>query len=420
MPFHHHHHYQRLSSLLLFFYLSTILISFCLSNEDHDTSPHPNANPGSYHDIANKLRHIQKIINNNQSHINEQYDGIDQMVTGPALFHRNVFQMNSNGLPIIYWRIDLSTEAIGNNFGTYFDAIGCAELAGLHFVGVLGHPLRLGNGEGNEPFFNAVPFIIPHPNPVKDHATALTNIEKKCTCNRYCSREGQPWEAIIPQIRHIFAKGMYLHLSTRRHGLLPEERGMLLNPGVDIYSVNSHQFLPLIPDVAIHYRCSDNTFGGMGLLSFKTVIDRIPPEAKYIYIFTEAIERVKNELMEPHAETILKTLKKDIETAIKGAVVVVKRGSHLFTTFSQFGFANVTICSPSTFCLYPAMARTKTTYFPIGSGVYINTFKDIHPTFHFLRFEESEHNNNQLFYNQFTSTWTTEAIIKVLRTGLPF
>lgn len=393
--------------------LFPFFVCFCLSNEDHDSTPHPNAIPGSYHDITNKLRHIQKSIHNNQSHINEQYDGIDPMVTGQALFHRNVFQVNSNGLPILYWRIDLATEAFGNNMGTYFDAIGCAELSGLHFIGVVGHPQRM---EVGEPFFDAIPFIIPHANPVKDHAAALKNIEQKCTCTRYCTREGQPWEAIIPQIRHIFAKGLYLHLSTRKHGLLPEERGMLLSPGVDIYSVEPHQFLPLIPDVAIHYRCSDNTFGGMGLLSFKTVIDRIPPGAKYIYIFTESISRVKRELMGPHADVILSTLKKDIETAVNGAVVVIKRGSHLFTTLAQLGFANVTICSPSTFCLYPALARTKTTYFPIGRGDYINTYKEVHPTFQFLRSTDPTGN---YFYNQFTSTWTTDAIVKVLRTGLP-
>lgn len=405
--------------IILYSFILLLLISFCLSNTDNNneestSTPHPNAVPNSYHDIVNKLRHIQKLINSNQTHINEQYHDIDGMRTGQDLFHNNIFQMDSNNMPIIYWRLDLSVGAIGNNFGTYFDAIGCAQVAGFHFIGVTGHPLRM---EPDEPFFNAVPFLIPHANPVKDHETALKNIQAKCTCNRYCTRESQPWEEIIPLIRHIFAKGMYLHLSTRRHGLLPEERGMLLSPGVDIYSVDAHQFLPLIPDVAVHYRCSDNTFGGMGLLSFKTVIDRIPSDAKYIYVFTEAIARVKGELMEPHVDVILSALKKDIETAIKGSIVVIKRGSHLFTTFAQLGFANVTICSPSTFCLYPAMARVKTTYFPIGRGEYINTYKDIHPTFHFLRTTDK---TNQYFYNQFTSTWTTDDIVKVLRTGLTF
>lgn len=188
--------------------------------------------------------------------------------------------------------------------------------------------------------------------------------------------------------------------------------GLILQNATDIYDeslLSKDEFLPLIPDVAIHYRCSDNLFAGMGCLAFSFVLSYIPHDAKYIYIFGEYHSRLFQHTMAGHNDAIMKTLMREIQIRRPNAIVVVKRGSNPYTVMSQFAFANITICSPSTFCLYPAMAREKPTYFPLGTHAdYINSNNPIHPNFHFLR-------SPGLYYSNFTKTTSTEDVLSTLR-----
>lgn len=57
----------------------------------------------------------------------------------------------------------------------------------------------------------------------------------------------------------VIRQGLYLHLNKKDHlGLTPEERGLKLELTDMINKLHNITMLPLIPDIAIHYRCSDN------------------------------------------------------------------------------------------------------------------------------------------------------------------
>jgi hypothetical protein len=357
-----------------------------------------------FHELLRELKRIQNEINHNQTLLKEY--GHDPDTPAQVLFLHNVYASVST-LPILYWMIDFPAGTIGNHIGAYFDSIGCASASGMHFVGLSPRV------EPNEPFNNAFPHIIVHHSPLPSNNRDLwiNTVSNKCKCHRYCWNVGQPWETIIPKIRQIMASAVHLHAYSVKHGILPETHGLVLNYKTDIFTTDLNEFLPLFPDVAIHYRCSDNLFGGMGCLSFQMILNRIPSSAKYIYIFGEWGDRLFQHIMAPHNDSIFRELIKSIKMKLPNAIVVVKRGSNVYTTMAQFTYANITICSPSTFCFYPAIAREKTTYFPVGSGNYINTFKEINPNFHMLR-------DDNLFYGNFTRNSTTEEVIQTLKIGL--
>lgn len=105
--------------------------------------------------------------------------------------------------------------------------------------------------------------------------------------------------------------------------------------------------------MAIHYRCSDNLFGGMGLLSFGTLLRLVPPSAETIYVFTEYGNRLTGTPLAKASAHILHRLHSILRAAFPRAVVVVKRGGNEATAVAQLTLATkVTVCSPSTFCFW--------------------------------------------------------------------
>ena len=107
-------------------------------------------------------------------------------------------------------------NAIGNFLGAYFDSIACAAETGTHFVGVkkelLGHDRSI-----HEKFYDGLPDIIVNPKPV-DHKTAVENVKRVCSCDRFCWRKGEVWEKQIPLIRNVIDRSLRLHLTmTDKH-----------------------------------------------------------------------------------------------------------------------------------------------------------------------------------------------------------
>ena len=120
----------------------------------------------------------------------------------------------------------------------------------------------------------------------------------------------------------------------------PKRYTMFFDPEKDLHNINENinmtnalSTLPTVPNVAIHYRCSDNLFGGMGLLSFGTIVSRIPTNSKHIYIYSEYGSRLDGTPLAKVNHKVLVDLLAVITAAlIKAgnlrAVVVVKRGSY--------------------------------------------------------------------------------------------
>jgi hypothetical protein len=129
--------------------------------------------------------------------------------------------------------------------------------------------------------------------------------------------------------------------------------------------------LPLIPDVAIHYRCGDNFVGHYGFLPFRAFRETIPPPLSplapsTIFVLAENKHRKtgsKKHLM-AKCDAIFQSLFDYLSRLYPQSAVLVRRGDDLYLDMARLAFAKVTICSVSTFCLWPAIISNGTAYFP--------------------------------------------------------
>lgn len=285
----------------------------------------------------------------------------------------------------------LTTQELGNKLGNYFTEVGCAETSGLHFVTVHKQwdllnafhniPPSVGNDSNSVPprnslstsnprlaFLNGLPDIIVHANPAPDENTALANVHRECKCTRYCWQDrGAPWVKIIPSIRKYMRAAISSYLET-----LPKDSTTSVSPDTDFSSSAPGTRLPLIPDVAIQYRCGDNIgFSYMyGILPFTAFLSRIPKEGtRFIYVLSDHPTRASHSPYSSRCQTILERLFNYLKIHYPDATIVVKRGGDLFLDYARLAFANVTICSASSYCLWPSLANTGTVHFPLSSLV---------------------------------------------------
>lgn len=368
-------------------------------------------NDAAENSISEKLYQIQQSINRNRS-IHYHGGAPDQMTTAAAIYHAGYLKYYTGDLPVLILGTPFQcefTSRIGNFLGNYFDAISCAAATGMHFIGIKNFQGKHFNFP-HYMFFEAFPDIIVHPNPVKDTVTARNLLFQKCSCTRYCWNQHDPWRQQIPLISSIIERGVYLHLASKdKHGIPLDQRGLSLDPSKDVFSVPVDTFLPIGPDVAIHYRCSDNLFAGMGLMSFGTIIHRIPPDSKTIYIFTEYGNRLKDTPLAAKQKDILRGLFEDICRVFPSATVVVKRGGNELTSWAALFLAKVSICSPSTYSLWPTLARQMPSYMPATEYVGASRPYFISEHFHWIL--------KKPFLN-FTKDTATEDILRTLRYDL--
>jgi hypothetical protein len=140
--------------------------------------------------------------------------------------------------------------------------------------------------------------------------------------------------------------------------------------------------IPIIPDIAIHYRCGDNVPSKVyGFLPFTAIIDIIQYEMKninngikHIYILTDPPHRVyildnNKQFALKQCPLILASLFSILQDTFPNINIVLKKGKDPFLDYARLSKAKVTICSVSTFCLWPAIANHRSAYFPVTSLV---------------------------------------------------
>lgn len=113
------------------------------------------------------------------------------------------------------------------------------------------------------------------------------------------------------------------------------------------------------------YRCGGNIHHGhlgYGLLPFSAFPSRVPSDAKEIYILSEKDNRAEHG---PLCATILRQLVIFMKERYPKALVELRRGDDPFLDLARLTHARVTICSASTFCLFPAIASSGTAHFPV-------------------------------------------------------
>lgn len=363
-----------------------------------------------------KLYEIQQKINNDPIDVYKKYD---RFVDAAYIFRQKHYEQwicsdakrQTDCVPVLILGMSMQNDwefAIGNQMGNYFDSISCAAVTGTHFVGVKNFHAKTWHRK-HQRFYDAFPDIIENPNPVA-YAEAFKTVPKHCD---FTKRWGptDPWRTQMPLIRRLLEKGIYLHLAGKdSNGITVEEHGLHIDRRHDLVNFADNRNLPLNPDVAIHYRCSDNWYDGMGLMSFGTVINRIPRDAKSIYVFTEYGRRLDGTPLAATATSILKALFSDLVLFFPKATIVIKRGGNIFTVYASIFLAEIAICAPSTFSLWPAVARHKAVYMPATSYVGATTGFFIHEHFHWII--------NASLHRNFTKDTSSAELLTVLRSDV--
>lgn len=139
---------------------------------------------------------------------------------------------------------------------------------------------------------------------------------------------------------------------------------------VSIVDIDVISALPIIPDVAIHYRCGDNLLLPFyGFVRFSTLKNLIPVSAGTIYILSDPPSRYHNKEhskeFQKICDHVLHALFRYVKNNFPTAITVLKRGSgSILQDLAILTFANTTICSISTFCLWPAVANNGSAFYP--------------------------------------------------------
>lgn len=250
------------------------------------------------------------------------------------------------------------SDSFGNWLSNYFETILCARAAHMHYMAVA-KVWEPSVNDSPSALVSRLPSTIQHDNPVSKYVAADI-IEKRCPCSGNCHmRPNGLWTKGLSVIRPLLWDALNHHYLT-----LPRPSTAVLSSDLSTSAVGTT--LPFIPEVAIHYRCGDNFVGHYGFLPFSAFNKYVPAAAKTIYVLADKRGR-KTDRKKHRAvmcDAIFSALFAYLAAAFPTASVVVRRGDDLYMDLLRLAYAPVTICSVSTFCLWPALANNRTAYFP--------------------------------------------------------
>ena len=191
------------------------------------------------------------------------------------------------------------------------------------------------------------------------------------------------------------------HKNTRAHNdyrRVEEYHKIIDTPTLkNILNKKTQVALPFYPDVTIHWRCSDNVFfGGMGLIPYRFILNRLPKDTKFVFIVTEASfydatdssEEVTSAYDESSSLSrnhelcvpIITELVRCIRQRLPKAQVVVRAGGTpetMFLTAAMLVYSKITFCSESTFCFHFATSKPNgKLYLPENNGIFYDTNLD--------------------------------------------
>lgn len=290
----------------------------------------------------------------------------------------------------------LDKDSFGNKWSNYVESRLCAQVTGMHFI----TPSKICCDQGsNVEFFNPISSVVYNS---KWQKNGIQNIPSLCHCQAGC--HGNPKALIHTNTNDI--KSLFFDLVDIYRLKLAK-----LNKNLDISSAwnttlrDAHTSLdgtglPLIPDVAIHYRCGDNMANKKyGLLKFHYIVETIKREQQSfllsrplstIYVLADSEHRKTTFRQRETCATVFKKLQHLLKTEFPTSTIVVLRGANLYEDLVRLSFAKLTICSVSTFCLWPAISNPNKAYFPVSAVIAANTMPYYGDNFVWIR-KQSPH-----------------------------
>eukprot|EP01038_Epipyxis_sp_PR26KG_P008204 gene8204-11099_t len=410
-------------------------------NHAHNNN-HNNAHNNNAHNNKIKVENIELFLLNVTKRINNMSVtcfGDDYAGTRDD-YLKGLYDSLLGEVPAMVYPFCARTFQLGNTLGYYLNDVACADLSGAHFIAVHKRfslidreSLATQGDEDQLSFLNSLPDLIIHKNS-KPPSEVRSIMKKECHCLQYCWENNEaPWTKRIPLIRqHILPsinKYMIISnalkkgtiLSNVTDSLYTNEEMVYMPPSLqasnNIHNViinndnnNSNNnkikiniiknktieefFLPFIPNVTIQYRCGDNIGFGKtryGLIPFSAYnYNRIPLKtSQFIYIIADSPTRQSYHAYSHRCEIILHRLQLHLIKLFPKSTIVIKRGGDPFLDYARLVYSNVTICSASTFCLWPALSNNDgQVYFPLTPLVarsYSNeTAMAFKPNFHWI------------------------------------
>jgi hypothetical protein len=320
-------------------------------------------------------------------------------------FLSEVYKNVTNAMPVYVVFTRVSDSRLGNVVGALINHLACAYLAGLHVIVInRDWDFQFHNEDVGASFIDYLCSVHVHPNPSSlPHAREVVLRECDVNTQWYWEDPNAPWVKYIPQLRAVFESAFETELmftktirSDSMYGSSDRQsqpnttivRAMVniadptnadeINKIVPVIHVFApEEEFPLIPDVLIQLRCSDNFPDIMGMLPFAAMFDRIrayrervatefavaTPQLN-IYITTEAHVLLENAPLREFCPRIVALLQQELLARFPGSVVAIQHG-RVFHTWRMMNQAAVVICSASTFCLWPALSNLK------ASAVYL-------------------------------------------------
>ena len=282
-----------------------------------------------------------------------------------------------NGSAVYVYPKCLRLFQLGNSMGYYLNDVACANISGSHFVGwdrkyeLIEEENLLARGDNKYAFFKNLPDIIINPDS-RNIEIVRSTIKRLCPCVRYCwENAGAPWLQRIPMLMEIVRHAIdaYAAAAGVESTVVNVASDLVYRPS----GISETTALPLVPTVAVQYRCGDNIGFGKtryGLMPFYALRNKLKRGVKYAYIYIIADSPGRNPT--PYSSrcgVILEALFKNFKQNFPESVVLVKRGGDQFLDWKRLAYANVTICSASSFCLWPALSNavigSGTSYFPL-------------------------------------------------------
>jgi hypothetical protein len=271
----------------------------------------------------------------------------------------------------------LGDDSFGNMLSHYFETMVCANVVGAHFLTVakiFDHP----TSDADTALVGSLPDIILNSKPV-DSATAKQRMTDKCVCKSTCHEfAASGWHsskgvALIHSVIQHAVEGFMLHRE-----ITSGEGRIWQVPASSLSTVAALTALPLIPTVALHYRCGDNFVGEYGFVTFTAITSRVhdflnsqtqlAEHEMTIYILAEKRGRKttgRNIKLAPMCDILLPALHAHLVKSFpKAKAIILNRGGDIHVDFARLALAPVTICSVGTFCLWPALGNNNTVHYP--------------------------------------------------------
>jgi len=282
----------------------------------------------------------------------------------------NTFQSVIRDEPIFVSELELKESMLGNRLGHYFETLACAQIAGLHLIFIEFTPSK-------DILFN-VSMVIRHPQPANSRDEAITMVQRHCN-----SGQTFPWSQAdsilyknISIIKSHFENILQLILNLKHNQTNIQDLPSNFLSSNTFSTVVQNQIpldipsLPFLPSVSILLRCSDvlshHGTSPYGFVNWHNYLSLIPRNSSHVYIHSEPLNYKGSEQSAHFCNNLTQELVFFISRHFRKSVIAVRRGFAL-DGLVQLSLANLTICSPSTFCLFPALYQQHSVAFQLSS-----------------------------------------------------